>query len=90
MELPSEICEENFGNAALRCPHKAQQLIVTPNNINAAGIVIQYWTQKVHIAIWMGERFTSHRRILLTITKSYSLVLVSTRIPLHGFSLTSV
>lgn len=30
------------------------QLIVTPNNINAAGIVVQYWTQKVHIAIWMG------------------------------------
>ncbi|KAI0748018.1 dicarbixylic amino acid permease [Daedaleopsis nitida] len=28
-------------------------LIVTPNNINAAGVVIQYWTQKVHIAIWM-------------------------------------
>ena len=30
-------------------------LIVTPNNINAAGVVIQYWTQKVHIAIWMGK-----------------------------------
>ncbi|KAG6820604.1 hypothetical protein H0H93_014520 [Arthromyces matolae] len=27
--------------------------IVTPNNINAAGVVVQYWTQKVHIAIWM-------------------------------------
>ncbi|KAJ3573964.1 hypothetical protein NP233_g2089 [Leucocoprinus birnbaumii] len=28
-------------------------LIVTPNNINAAGVVIQYWTRSVHIAIWM-------------------------------------
>ncbi|KAI0030743.1 dicarbixylic amino acid permease [Vararia minispora EC-137] len=28
-------------------------LIVTPNNINAAGAVIQYWTTRVHIAIWM-------------------------------------
>ncbi|KAF9451076.1 dicarbixylic amino acid permease [Macrolepiota fuliginosa MF-IS2] len=28
-------------------------LIVTPNNINAAGVVIQYWTRAVHIAIWM-------------------------------------
>ncbi|KXN82072.1 Dicarboxylic amino acid permease [Leucoagaricus sp. SymC.cos] len=27
--------------------------IITPNNINAAGIVIQYWTRSVHIAIWM-------------------------------------
>ncbi|KAI0670483.1 dicarbixylic amino acid permease [Trametes maxima] len=28
-------------------------VIVTPNNVNAAGVVIQYWTQKVHIAVWM-------------------------------------
>ncbi|KAJ2928405.1 hypothetical protein H1R20_g8689, partial [Candolleomyces eurysporus] len=28
-------------------------LIVTPNNINAAGVVVQYWTKSVHIAIWM-------------------------------------
>jgi len=28
-------------------------LIVTPNNINAAGVVIQYWTTSVHIAVWM-------------------------------------
>ncbi|KAI0064602.1 hypothetical protein BV25DRAFT_1823006 [Artomyces pyxidatus] len=28
-------------------------LIVTPNNINAAGAVIQYWTTKVDIAVWM-------------------------------------
>ncbi|KAH9484291.1 Dicarboxylic amino acid permease [Psilocybe cubensis] len=28
-------------------------LIVTPNNINAAGLVVQYWTRSVHIAIWM-------------------------------------
>ncbi|KAG6818155.1 hypothetical protein H0H87_000060 [Tephrocybe sp. NHM501043] len=27
--------------------------IVTPNNVNAAGVVVQYWTQKVHIAVWM-------------------------------------
>jgi amino acid transporter len=32
------------------------QLIVTPNNINAAGIVVEYWTHKVHRAVWMGER----------------------------------
>ena len=35
-------------------PNPARYLIVTPNNINAAGVVIQYWTRKVHIAIWMG------------------------------------
>ena len=28
-------------------------MIVTPNNINAAGAVIQYWTKKVHIAVFM-------------------------------------
>ncbi|KAI0695928.1 dicarbixylic amino acid permease [Cytidiella melzeri] len=28
-------------------------LIVTPNNINAAGVVIQYWNRSVHIAVWM-------------------------------------
>jgi len=30
-------------------------LIVTPNNINAAGVVVQYWpkAQEVHVAIWM-------------------------------------
>jgi len=28
-------------------------LIVTPNNINAAGIVIRYWNESVHIAVWM-------------------------------------
>ncbi|KAI0646950.1 dicarbixylic amino acid permease [Trametes meyenii] len=28
-------------------------VIVTPNNVNAAGVVIQYWTRKVHIAVWM-------------------------------------
>jgi amino acid transporter len=30
------------------------QWIVTPNNINAAGVVVQYWTTSVHIAVWMG------------------------------------
>lgn len=34
---------------------RPRYLIVTPNNINAAGVVIQYWTQKVHIAVWMGK-----------------------------------
>jgi len=27
--------------------------IVTPNNLNAAGLVIRYWTQEVNTAIWM-------------------------------------
>lgn len=27
--------------------------IVTPNNVNAAGVVVRYWTQSVHIAVWM-------------------------------------
>ncbi|TEB35891.1 dicarboxylic amino acid permease [Coprinellus micaceus] len=31
----------------------AKYLIVTPNNINAAGIVVEYWTHKVHRAVWM-------------------------------------
>ncbi|KAH9946204.1 dicarbixylic amino acid permease [Epithele typhae] len=38
---------------ALGWNYVLKYLIVTPNNINAAGVVIQYWTQKVHIAIWM-------------------------------------
>lgn len=29
--------------------------IATANNINASGVVVQYWTQSVHIAIWMGK-----------------------------------
>jgi len=41
------------------------QLIVTPNNINAAGIVVEYWTHKVHRAVWMGEH------ILTTIITFY-------------------
>lgn len=32
----------------------SRYLIVTPNNINAAGVVIQYWNRNVHIAVWMG------------------------------------
>jgi amino acid transporter len=32
-------------------------LIVTPNNINAAGIVIQYWNQSINIAVWMGRNY---------------------------------
>lgn len=30
-------------------------LIVTPNNINAAGVVIQYWNRSVPISVWMGQ-----------------------------------
>jgi len=28
-------------------------LIVTPNNINAAGIVINYWNTSVNNVVWM-------------------------------------
>ncbi|ESK96929.1 dicarboxylic amino acid permease [Moniliophthora roreri MCA 2997] len=38
---------------ALGWNYLMKYLIVTPNNINAAGVVIQYWTRSVHIAIWM-------------------------------------
>jgi len=38
---------------ALGWNYLIKYLIVTPNNINAAGVVVQYWTRKVHIAIWM-------------------------------------
>lgn len=38
---------------ALGWNYLLKYLIVTPNNINAAGVVVQYWTQSVHIAIWM-------------------------------------
>ncbi|KAF9005606.1 dicarbixylic amino acid permease [Cyathus striatus] len=38
---------------ALGWNYLLKYLIVTPNNINAAGVVVQYWTRTVHIAIWM-------------------------------------
>ncbi|KAI0082722.1 dicarbixylic amino acid permease [Panus rudis PR-1116 ss-1] len=38
---------------ALGWNYLMKYLIVTPNNVNAAGVVIQYWTRHVHIAIWM-------------------------------------
>ncbi|KAK1232252.1 amino acid transporter [Marasmius sp. AFHP31] len=38
---------------ALGWNYLMKYLIVTPNNINAAGVVIRYWNQSVHIAIWM-------------------------------------
>ncbi|KAF9532935.1 dicarboxylic amino acid permease [Crepidotus variabilis] len=38
---------------ALGYNYLMKYLVVTPNNINAAGVVVQYWTHKVHIAIWM-------------------------------------
>ncbi|KAF9030758.1 dicarbixylic amino acid permease [Panaeolus papilionaceus] len=40
---------------ALGWNYLMKYLIVTPNNINAAGVVVQYWTRSVHIAIWMGK-----------------------------------
>ncbi|KAK0503212.1 dicarbixylic amino acid permease [Armillaria luteobubalina] len=39
---------------ALGYNYLMKYLIVTPNNINAAGVVVQYWTRAVHIAIWMS------------------------------------
>ncbi|PFH54397.1 hypothetical protein AMATHDRAFT_53372 [Amanita thiersii Skay4041] len=38
---------------ALGWNYLLKYLIVTPNNINAAGVVVQYWTRSVHIGIWM-------------------------------------
>ncbi|KAF8507233.1 dicarbixylic amino acid permease [Gautieria morchelliformis] len=38
--------------------------IVTPNNLNAAGVVIRYWTQSVDIAIWM-EAINETNRLLV-------------------------
>jgi len=38
---------------ALGYNYLMKYLVVTPNNVNAAGVVVQYWTQKVHIAVWM-------------------------------------
>lgn len=34
-------------------------LIVTPNNINAAGLVVFYWTRAVPISAWMGKAVSS-------------------------------
>ncbi|PCH38247.1 hypothetical protein WOLCODRAFT_96784 [Wolfiporia cocos MD-104 SS10] len=38
---------------ALGWNYVLKYLIVAPNNINAAGVVIQYWTTKVNLAVWM-------------------------------------
>ncbi|KAF9559138.1 dicarboxylic amino acid permease [Agrocybe pediades] len=39
---------------ALGYNYLMKYLIVTPNNINAAGLVVQYWTRtNPHIAVWM-------------------------------------
>ncbi|KAJ3554884.1 hypothetical protein NM688_g2879 [Phlebia brevispora] len=38
---------------ALGWNYLLKYLIATPNNINAAGVVIQYWNQRVHVAVWM-------------------------------------
>lgn len=40
---------------ALGANYLCKYLITTPNNINAAGVVIQYWNQSVNIAVWMGK-----------------------------------
>jgi L-asparagine transporter-like permease len=42
---------------ALGWNYLLKYLIVTPNNINAAGVVIRYWTSSVHMAAWMTVRF---------------------------------
>ncbi|KAI0831198.1 dicarbixylic amino acid permease [Trametes gibbosa] len=44
--------DPSFG-FALGWNYVLKYVIVTPNNVNAAGVVIQYWTRKVHISIWM-------------------------------------
>ncbi|KAA1469476.1 dicarboxylic amino acid permease [Dentipellis sp. KUC8613] len=44
--------DPSFG-FALGYNYLFKYLIVTPNNINAAGAVVQYWNQSVHIAVWM-------------------------------------
>ncbi|KAI0316684.1 dicarbixylic amino acid permease [Amylostereum chailletii] len=38
---------------ALGWNYLMKYLVVTPNNLNAAGAVIQYWTTKINIAVWM-------------------------------------
>jgi len=38
---------------ALGWNYVMKYLVVTPNNINACGVVIQYWTTKVNLAVWM-------------------------------------
>ncbi|EMD38505.1 hypothetical protein CERSUDRAFT_113683 [Gelatoporia subvermispora B] len=48
----SRFVDPAFG-FALGWNYVLKYLIVTPNNINAAGVVIQYWTQHVNIAVWM-------------------------------------
>ena len=39
---------------ALGWNYLMKYLIVTPNNINAAGAVVQYWTTRVPLEAWMG------------------------------------
>ncbi|KAF8077993.1 dicarbixylic amino acid permease [Lyophyllum atratum] len=39
---------------ALGWNYLMKYLIVTPNNINAAGVVVQYWTQRVPLPVWMA------------------------------------
>ncbi|KIK59862.1 hypothetical protein GYMLUDRAFT_44336 [Collybiopsis luxurians FD-317 M1] len=38
---------------ALGWNYLLKYLITTPNNINAAGVVIQYWNDSINIAVWM-------------------------------------
>lgn len=52
--------DPSFG-FALGFNYLFKYLITTPNNINAAGVVIQYWNQKVNIAVWMGEFISAYR-----------------------------
>ncbi|CCL99148.1 uncharacterized protein FIBRA_01163 [Fibroporia radiculosa] len=39
---------------ALGWNYVLKYLIVAPNNINAAGVVVQYWTTKVNLGVWMA------------------------------------
>jgi amino acid transporter len=38
---------------ALGYNYLMKYLIVTPNNLNAAAVVIRYWNHSIHIAVWM-------------------------------------
>ncbi|OCH95508.1 dicarbixylic amino acid permease [Obba rivulosa] len=49
---------------ALGWNYVLKYLIVTPNNLNAAGVVIQYWTQRVNMVVWMGNFSPLGLRIL--------------------------
>ena len=49
---------------ALGWNYAFKYLIVTPNNINAAGVVIQYWNHNISVAVWMGEPVFDTKQLL--------------------------